>query len=136
SAESVKQIAALVNFIVSQMEVTGTTMVETAREVELSTSLVHSAGESFGEIENQSRATATAISDISEAVQELSSQSELLVLSLESIVEIANNNVDGSQSMSAASQEQLATMQEVDASAGFLANLSDKLHSLIEKFKV
>jgi len=136
SAESVKQIAALVNFIISQMEVTGTTMVETAREVELSTSLVHSAGESFSEIENQSRTTAAAISDISGAVQELSNQAELLVLSLESIVEVANNNVDGSQSMSASSQEQLATMQEVDASASFLANLSDKLHSLIEKFKI
>ena len=38
--------------------------------------------------------------------------------------------------ITAASQEQLATMEEVDASAGFLANLSDKLHTLIEKFKV
>lgn len=136
SAESVKQIATLVGYIVTQMEATGTTMIETAREVELSTSLVYSAGESFDEIENQSTATAGAISNISGAVQDLSGQTELLVKSLENIVEIANNNVDGAQSMSAASQEQLATMEEVDASANFLANLSDKLHTLIEKFKV
>ncbi|WP_068782363.1 methyl-accepting chemotaxis protein [Paenibacillus sp. GM2] len=136
SAASVKQIAALIGYIVTQMEVTGTTMVETSREVELSASLVHNAGDSFGEIENQSRATAASISDINEAVQQLSDQTDLLVKSLENIVEIANNNVDSAQSMSAASQEQLATMEEVDASASFLASLSDKLHTLIEKFKV
>lgn len=136
SAESVKQIATLVNFIITQMEVTGKTMVETAREVEVSTALVRSAGATFGQIDTEANSTATAINSISEAVKDLSCQTELLVRSLEDIVEVANSNVDGAQMMSAASQEQLAAMEEVDASASFLANLSDKLHSLIEKFKI
>lgn len=136
SAESVKQIATLVNFIITQMEVTGKTMVETAREVEVSTALVRSAGATFGQIDTEANSTATAINSISEAVRDLSCQTELLVKSLEDIVEVANSNVDGAQMMSAASQEQLAAMEEVDASASFLANLSDKLHNLIEKFKI
>lgn len=136
SAESVKQIATLVNFIITQMEVTGKTMVETAREVEVSTALVRSAGATFGQIDTEANSTATAINSISEAVKDLSCQTELLVRSLEDIVEVANSNVDGAQMMSAASQEQLAAMEEVDASASFLANLSDKLHNLIEKFKI
>ncbi|MNV81073.1 hypothetical protein D3C71_1747150 [compost metagenome] len=60
----------------------------------------------------------------------------MLVDSIEQIIEVANGTVDGSQSISAASEEHLAVMEEVDTSATFLSSLSEKLHTRIEKFKI
>ncbi|MGG6314265.1 methyl-accepting chemotaxis protein [Paenibacillus macerans] len=136
SAESAQQIAALIAHIVKQMELTGETMDETVREVKRGTELVRGAGESFAEIDASARFTAAAIGDVSESVQLLSASSDKLVRSIDEIVRFANHTAISAQNMSAASQEQLAAMQEVDASAGFLSGLSEKLHGLIERFKV
>lgn len=136
STESAKQIATLIDFTLNKMEQTSDTMDEAAKEVAHGTQLVRSVGESLTEIESSSEYTAKAINKLSGTVRHLSTNSELLVQSIEKIVEVANETTDNAQSMSAASEEQLASMQEVDASASFLSSLSDKLQTLIERFKV
>lgn len=71
-----------------------------------------------------------------ENVQALSDSSQRLVHSLENIVKFANQTAENAQNMSAASEEQLAAMQEIDALASFLSSLSEKLQGLIDRFKV
>lgn len=136
SASSAQQIASIITFIVTQMEQTASTMEEASLEVRHGTQLVKNAGQSFSEIEHSATSTAEAIEEVSSAIQQLSDNSKLLVESFEQIIEIANETVDGAQSISAASEEHLAVMQEVDASANFLSGLSEKLHSSIDKFKI
>lgn len=136
STESAKQIASLIDFTVDRMEQTSNTMDEAAREVSHGTGLVRSVGHSLTEIESSSQFTSEAINDLSDTVRLLSTNSELMVQSLSEIVKVANETVDSAQSMSAASEEQLAAMQEVDASADFLSKMSDNLHHLIDRFKV
>ncbi|GGH12606.1 methyl-accepting chemotaxis protein [Paenibacillus segetis] len=136
STESARQIASLIDFTVDRMEQTSNTMDEAAREVAYGTGLVRSVGHSLTEIESSAQYTSKAINDLSDTVRLLSTNSELMVQSLSEIVEVANGTVDNAQSMSAASQEQLAGIQEVDASADFLAKMSDNLHDLIVRFKV
>lgn len=136
SAESAQQIGALIAYIVKHMELTGSAMNETVQEVKRGAELVRSAGESLTEIEDSAKLTAEAIADVSERVQLLSAGSQMLVHSMEEILRFASDTVDSAHNMSAASEEQLAAMQEVDASANFLSGLSENLHSLIERFKV
>ncbi|MNZ80303.1 Methyl-accepting chemotaxis protein McpB [compost metagenome] len=136
SASSAQQIASITSFIVTQMESTAITMEEASHEVRHGTQLVKNAGQSFNEIEMSAKTTEEAIQKVSSAIHQLSGNSKVLVQSIEQIIEIANGTVDGAQSISAASEEHLAVMEEVDASATFLSNISEKLHTRIEKFKV
>ncbi|SDG04379.1 methyl-accepting chemotaxis protein [Fontibacillus panacisegetis] len=136
SATSAQQIASIISFIVTQMESTANTMEEASHEVRHGTQLVKNAGLSFNEIELSSKTTEEAIEKVSAAIHQLSGNSKLLVQSIEQIIEIAYGTVDGAQSISAASEEHLAVMEEVDASATFLSSISEKLHTRIEKFKV
>ncbi|MGP0584111.1 methyl-accepting chemotaxis protein [Paenibacillus timonensis] len=136
SAVSAQQIAELIAHIVRRVELTGEAMDETVRETKRSSELVRSAGASFADIKTSAQYTAESIADVSEGVRHLSDHSQRLVQSIEEIVRFAGDTVISAQNMSAASEEQLAAMQEVDASASFLSGLSDKLHTLIERFKV
>lgn len=136
SADSAKQIASLITFIIKQMEATADTMEEATLEVKLGTELVVNAGNSFLEIQQSTKNSAEAVENVSETVRQLSVNSKVLVEAMEQLVNVANGTVDGTQTMSAASEEQLAAMQEVDASATFLSDLSERLHTLIDRFKV
>lgn len=136
SAASAQQIASLIVFIIQQMELTAVTMDEASQEVKLGTELVGDAGKSFHEIQRSTSSSAEAVGQVSVTFSQLAANSQMLVQAMEQLVEVANATVDGTQTLSAASEEQLAAMQEVDASASFLSSLSDKLHELIERFKV
>ncbi|WP_178023973.1 methyl-accepting chemotaxis protein [uncultured Paenibacillus sp.] len=136
SAASAQQIGELIAHIVGQVDLTGKAMDETVRETKRSAELVRSAGASFADIKESAQFTAESISDVSEGVRLLSESSLLLVQSIDEIVRFAGDTAISAQNMSASSEEQLAAMQEVDASASFLSGLSEKLHTLIERFKV
>jgi methyl-accepting chemotaxis protein len=49
---------------------------------------------------------------------------------------IAEISSSGTQNVSAATEEQLAVMEEISASASSLSNLAEDLQKLIGKFKV
>jgi methyl-accepting chemotaxis protein len=136
SAASAQQIGELVAHIVGQVDLTGNAMDETVRETKRGADLVRSAGASFAEIKASAQFTAESIADVSEGVRLLSDSSQRLVRSIDEIVRFAGDTAISAQNMSASSEEQLAAMQEVDASASFLSGLSEKLHALIERFKV
>ncbi|MCL6458481.1 MAG: methyl-accepting chemotaxis protein, partial [Gorillibacterium sp.] len=136
STTSANQISELIALTVKQMELAAETMADTAVEVAYGSQLVRSAGQAFTDIEHSAIQTATAIEEVTGTVRILSINSENLVQSLEVLVGVANVTVEGAQNMSAVAQEQLAAMEEVDASATLLSGLSEKLHLLIERFKV
>lgn len=136
SAESAKQIAALINFIIRQMEITAETMEETSKEVKFGAGLVSGAGDSFREIQASTQNAAEAITNVSGAFRQLSANSGSLVNAMEQLVNVANSTVDGAQTMSAATEQQLATMQEVSASSALLSNLAERMHTLVERFKL
>lgn len=136
SASSSQQVSELINLIIQQMESTTETMSEATQEVKLGTDLVDKAGSSFEVIYQSNQSSAASVEEVRQTVHQLSENAQVLVHSMEQLVHFANATVDGTQTISAASQEQLASMQEVDTSANFLSSLSEKLHTLIERFKL
>lgn len=136
SADSAQQIAELIALIIKQMEDTASTMDVTSREVKLGAELVGHAGGAFRDIQKSTASAAEAVDHVRDTVRQLSDKSGELVKAMEQLVAIADETVEGSQTMSAASEQQLAAMEEVDASATFLSNLSEKLHTLIDRFKL
>ncbi|WP_055105703.1 methyl-accepting chemotaxis protein [Paenibacillus ihumii] len=136
SVESAEQVSGLIGYMIQQMELSGESMRDALQETLHSTELVRKAGHSFTAIESSAASTAESIEGVARNVKELSDRSVRLVESVEDIVAVANDNAKRTQTISAAAEEQLAAMEEVGASASFLSGLSEKLHSMIERFKV
>lgn len=136
SANSAGQIGELVGLIVNQMDKAGETMKKSTVEMVQGKDMIMSAGRSFFEIEHSVSEMATQSQEISATVGELATISNGLVQSIQNIVNVSNQTAEGAESLSASSQEQLAAMEEVEASAAFLSSMADKLHNLVEQFKV
>jgi len=136
SASSAGQIGQLVSLIVNQMDKAGETMKRSTEEMEQGKDMITAAGRSFSEIENSVSDMAAQSQQISATVRQLSTISDGLVESIQNIVNVSNQTAEGAESLSASSQEQLAAMEEVEASAAFLSSMADKLQVLVDKFKV
>ncbi|MCE3203796.1 methyl-accepting chemotaxis protein [Paenibacillus sonchi] len=136
SAASAGQIGELVSLIISQMDNAGETMKRSTEEMEQGKELILSAGRSFSEIETSVSDMSSQSQQISETVRELGLIAGGLVESIQKIVTVSNYTAEGAMTLSATSQEQLAAMEEVQSSAGFLSSLAEKLQVLVERFKV
>lgn len=136
SAMSAGQIGELVSLIVTQMDKAGETMKRSTGEMVDGKEMIMAAGQSFSEIEVSVSEMSSQSQQISETVRDLAMISEGLVESIQSIVSVSNQTAEGAETLSASSQEQLAAMQEVEASAAFLSSLAEKLQVLVENFKI
>lgn len=136
SASSAAQIGELVSQIVSQMDKAGETMRRSTDEMVEGKAMIIAAGRSFSEIETSVSDMSSQSQQISETVRDLALISSDLVAAIQSIVAVSNQTAEGAEMLSASSQEQLAAMQEVEASAAFLSSLAEKLQVLVENFKI
>ncbi|MNP70189.1 Methyl-accepting chemotaxis protein McpB [compost metagenome] len=59
-----------------------------------------------------------------------------MVESVKLLLTVADTTAEGTHNASAASEEQLATMEEITASANYLSKLAEELQNLIDQFKV
>ncbi|MFD1776808.1 methyl-accepting chemotaxis protein [Paenibacillus rhizophilus] len=136
SGDSARQIGELLGLIVAQMDLAGDTMNRSTVEMQHGTEMVTNAGQSFAEIETAVSGMAAQSREISETVQQLAQIADGLVDAIQNTVSVSNQTAEGAESLSATSQQQLAAMQEVEASSAFLSSLADKLQGLVEQFKV
>ena len=76
------------------------------------------------------------IEEVSKASKHMSEGTDKLVKSFDTIEEISQTAADGTQNVSASTEEQLATMEGVTNSAASLSGMSDDLLNLISTFKI
>lgn len=136
SSQSAAQIGQLLDETLTQMDKVGELMAQSKEEMQHGGEMIRSADRSFAEIEGSTAGMAAQSGQISDTVAELSRIADGLVASLQSIVDLSNQTAEGSVSLSASAQQQLAAMEEVEASSAFLSSLADKLHVLVERFKI
>jgi methyl-accepting chemotaxis protein len=136
SSQSAAQIGELIQMIVSQMEKATEMMSYSTQEMEQSTDLIDKAGMAFSEIEVSVSGMASQTRQISTAVGQLADLSSGLVTAIQHTVSVSNQTAEGAESLSASSQQQLAAMEEVEASATILSSLAEKLRVLVERFRV
>lgn len=136
SAQSAKEISEVVQATLSLMDTASKKMRETTLQVTEESNRISAVGASFELIESSAAQITEQNQQVSATVHQLSESADMLVETAHILVEVANQTFDGAQSVSAASQQQLASMEEVDSSASFLSEMSEKLHNLIERFKI
>lgn len=136
SARSAGQITELIAPILELTSKVSEDIDSAKGEVEQGTELVHTAGQSFAMIERSADDTASQISDVSAAVTQMSKSAGQVVETIGVLLKLADHTAEGTQNVSASTEEQLATMQEISSSATFLSNMAEELQLLIDRFKV
>ncbi len=136
SARASQEIAQLIASIQDETKKVVHTMENATTEVDEGIGVVHSAGESFEEIQRSVNEVAVQIEEVSSSVQQVSVGTEQVVQSIRLIAQVAEQTASGSQSVSASAEEQLASMEDISSSARSLSGMADKLRMLIGKFNV
>lgn len=136
SSRSAQQIAQLINAIQAETSKVVMAMDTGTKELATGINVVNAAGESFAQIHHSVSEVATKIKYVSTVSKKVSTQSNQVVESISSIQTVAEASVSGTQNVSAASEEQLASMEEINASAVSLAKMAEELQNLVGKFKV
>ncbi len=109
---------------------TGTKEVKTGAEV------VNLAGGAFREIANLVVQVADQVETSSKAMDKMVAESQRIVTASEQINQISSKSAGEAQSVSAATEEQLASMEEIASSSQALAQLAQDLQQEVAKFKV
>ena len=136
SSESAKEIVQMVQSI---QDDTGKTVSMTdlvRNEVESGISVVEQAGSAFARIHRGIIEVTQQIQEVSAAVQQMSASTEGANQSMQVVAGIAMDSVSNTQNVSAAAEEQLASMEEITASANALSNMAEQLQSIISKFQL
>lgn len=136
TAASGKQVSEVVKTILDKTSKTIAVVEEGQKEVKDGIKTVYAAGTSFDMIQNSINEVKNTIEEVSKASKHMSEGTDKLVKSFDTIEEISQTAADGTQNVSASTEEQLATMEGVTNSAASLSGMSDDLLNLISTFKI
>lgn len=93
-------------------------------------------GSLFANISGAITTLAEGVSEVSSSVRMMAEQSQDMRPSMVDIKEISVKNSDEAQTVSTATEEQSASMEEVASASRSLAFLADDLRAAVEKFRV
>lgn len=136
SSQSAQQIANLVATIQSETSTAIQTMETGKKEVTEGIEIVKAAGQIFAEIQQTIQEVANQVEGVSIASNQMKEGTVEVVGAIDQIAGATSIAADGTQEVSAATEEQLASMEEISASAAAMAKMAEKLQILIGRFKV
>ncbi len=136
SEGAAKKIAGLIGEIQIDTDKAVKAMEQGTQEVKTGAEVVDAAGVSFHEIATLVMEVSTQVKQISTAIQEMASGSQKIVESVNIIDKLSKNSAGEAQSVSAATEEQLASMEEIATSSRALATLAQELQTAVGKFRI
>jgi|GEM_PF-820737 len=134
--EASKNIETLLVEIQNETEHTVSAMNQGLIEVEAGTAAISATYSTFNKIIDEIHIVAKDINQVSGSVLELKSDSERIISSIEEVNDIAETTSLGTQSVLASTEEQAASVQEINNLAAGLSNMAVALKELIAKFKM
>lgn len=136
SQNAAKQISILINEIQSDTGNAVITMQNGTREVALGSDVMNSAGATFKEIVSRVDDVNKQVEAITIAVEGLKSGNQYIVDAMRNLESIGMQETLQAQSVSAATEEQSATMQEIAGSSQVLAKLAEELQDAVRTFRL
>ncbi|KEO82801.1 hypothetical protein EL26_13720 [Tumebacillus flagellatus] len=136
STQSAHEIGETIHTILAEIQDAVASMKLGTEEVSRGLEVVHDAGLSFDQIQNEIREVSRQIAEVTSSVQQMSAGAQQAASSVELIKEVTDTTASATQSVSASSEEQLASMEEITSSAIALTEMAEELDALIKKFKV
>lgn len=104
--------------------------------VDQGVTVVSSAGAEFKQISHFVKDVVSQVRIISMSLEQLSSGSQRIVMSVNGAGNTCRNTTDELQNVSAAVEEQTAAMEEIASTCGVLSQLSERLKEQVQKFKI
>lgn len=135
SAQSAQQIGHLIGSIQQEAEIVVQAMASGSKEVTHGIQVVNEAGTSFQQIQQTVKNVASKIQEVLATADQMSTATNHVVHAVTEIASISSVSAAMTQNVSAASQEQLASMQEVTLQAQSLSQISEHLQTLIGRFR-
>lgn len=136
STEAAQQIAQKIQSIQEETSTTASAMQNVTQEIKEGIQTVHAAGASFEHIIAAINEVVAQIKEVSTAAVEMSSSTHDVVTAMESVSEISATSAQGLQEVAGLTQEQLASMEEITASASALSKMAEDLQRIMERFKI
>ncbi|MDU2063271.1 MAG: methyl-accepting chemotaxis protein [Sporomusaceae bacterium] len=136
SQQATEQIAKLISEIQFDTDKAVISMVDGMREVKLGSEIVNTAGTSFYEIANLISQVSEETKKISIGMGQIATNSETIVFTIKEINELSKNATGEAQNVSAATEEQLASIEEIASSSQVLANMGQDLQNSVNRFKI
>jgi methyl-accepting chemotaxis protein len=97
--------------------------------------LAREAEQSFGGIGSSIEKVTLQAADMYDTIRQIVTISDSMTVSVQDLLRIAAKNANGTSNIAAAAEEQNAAMQQVSASAAYLANLSNELKEKVQPFR-
>ena len=135
ASSSAQEITQLVELIQKETLEAVASMEKGAQEVTVGMGGVVQAGEVFSHIRAAVSGVAKDVQDVSEASRTLTDSTQKVAQSMQIISTVTQTAVSRTLDVSAATEEQLASMEEIHTSAASLAKLAEDLEKLIGRFK-
>ncbi len=136
SRDAAGKISQLIDEIRTDTEQAVVAMTSGSAEVETGARVVNEAGMSFEEIVSLVGSVSSQVEAISTLMAQTANGSEKIVRAVEHIQQLGKEAVDETQTVSAATQEQSASMEEIASASKSLATLAQKLQTGIAHFRV
>jgi methyl-accepting chemotaxis protein len=135
SQEASKKIAELIGEIQVETTRAVAAMNDGTREVAIGTGVVNDTGVSFQEIIGLINQVSEQINGIAKVVHSVASGSEKVVSSVNVIRELSTAAAGEMQTVSAATEEQSASMEEIAAASQNLAKMAETMQQTVERFR-
>ncbi|CAM4389129.1 methyl-accepting chemotaxis protein [Paenibacillus xylanexedens] len=136
AADSAKQVTTLIGSINEGIQHADQSMVEAIGEVSKGMNVMNTAGQLFDEITLSVDTVNSKANEVSTMADDIVQETSHVVAKIEDISHVSRETAEGAQTVSAATEQQLASMQEISSSSSYLARMASRLQELTEKFKI
>lgn len=131
-----KQIAVLVSEIQDDTEKAVVAMNNGTQEVKTGAEVVNASGTAFKQIAELITEVSGQFEGISVTIHQMEGESRKIVSAVSDIDTLSKNAAGEAETVSAATEEQLASMEEIASSSQSLSQLAQELQNLIRKFRI
>lgn len=136
SQEAAKKIAELIGEIQGDTVKAVAAMKDGTREVKAGAEAVNVTGMTFREIVEMVSHVSDQMRESAAAIQQIAGESQGILESVRTIDNLSRTSAGESQNVSAATEEQLASMEEVAVSSEALSKLAQELQAEVDKFRI
>ncbi|WP_077619711.1 methyl-accepting chemotaxis protein [Bacillus sinesaloumensis] len=136
SAKSTESIRQLIGTIQDDTKQAVDSMNKGTEEAEKGITVVNNAGQSFTQIQQFVDNVSSQIQEVSASIAQMTQGAHQVVDAVSEIDEIARKTTGQGQEVSAATEEQLASMQEIASSAASLSYMAEELQEAVRKFRL
>lgn len=136
SAESAEQIKMRIDTIQHDTAAAVDAMQTGTDQVKSGTVAIHEVGEQFGHILSMVNGITTQMNEINSSVQTVSKEAGAIVKMVDSIDAISRKTADNMKAISASTEEQSASNEEIAAASQALSKMAEDMQDAVGQFKV